>query len=131
MTLEKPDYIADNPVMSAKWDEITDGRDFDKIHQTTIEELCFWYSVRRQCQEDITVDGEIRVAYQNDMGDVKALPQMSTAKQASDQIRQLNKQLGINDQAQKEENPNRKTPLYVIQDKRKSRAAHSRGAKAV
>lgn len=99
MALIKPAYIAENPIMSAKWDEITSERNYDARHATTVEQLCFWYSVLRQCQEQVTVDGEIQVAYENNLGDIKALPQMSTAKQASDQIRQLNKQLGINDEA--------------------------------
>lgn len=62
MTLTKPAYVADNPIMSEKWDEITEGREFDAIHATTIEQLCFWYVVLRTCQDDITVNGEIHVA---------------------------------------------------------------------
>ncbi len=130
MTLTKPAHVADNPIMSQKWDEITKDRDFDAIHATTIEQLCFWYAVLRTCQDDITVNGEIHVAYQNDIGDVKPMPQMSSAKQASDQIRQLNKQLGINDEAHAESSKPKETMLYVIQNNRQSRAAHSNSARA-
>lgn len=130
MALVKPPHVADNPIMSQKWDEITKDRDFDPIHATTIEQLCFWYAVLRTCQDDITVDGEIHVAYQNDIGDVKPMPQMSSAKQASDQIRQLNKQLGINDEAHAEISKPKETMLYVIQNNRQSRAAHNNSARA-
>ena len=51
-----------------------------------------------KCMSDIDVGGGVQVAYQNDVGDIKALPQLSTMKQASAEIRQLNKQLGINDE---------------------------------
>lgn len=51
------------------------------------------------CMSDIDVGGGVQVAYQNDVGDIKALPQLSTMKQASAEIRQLNKQLGIDDEA--------------------------------
>lgn len=130
MALVKPPHVADNPIMSEKWDEVTKGRDFAAIHATTIEQLCFWYAVLRTCQDDITVDGEIHVAYQNDMGDVKAMPQMASAKQASDQIRQLNKQLGINDEAAPKEAKPKETMLYVIQRNRQSRASDRGVARA-
>ena len=36
MTLQKPAHIAENPIMSQKWDEITEGRNFSPINATTI-----------------------------------------------------------------------------------------------
>lgn len=130
MTLPKPDHVANNPIMSQKWDEITKDRDFDSIHATTIEQLCFWYAVLRTCQDDITVNGEIHVAYQNDIGDVKPMPQMSSAKQASDQIRQLNKQLGINDEAKGEQPKRGVTVIHAFQQNRQSKAQAAHRAKA-
>ena len=50
------------------------------------------------CMSDIDVGGGVQVAYQNDVGGIKALPQLSTMKQASAEIRQLNKQLGTDDE---------------------------------
>lgn len=47
--------------------------------------------------EDISVGDGVQVAYSNDVNDIKALPQIATMKQASAEIRALNKQLGIND----------------------------------
>lgn len=100
MTLEKPASIAESPFKSAKWDEITAGRDFGKSDVPTIELLCQWYEIAAQCMEDMTRgDGGVQVAYSNDMGDIKALPQIATMKQASAEIRALNKQLGISDGA--------------------------------
>lgn len=126
MNLEKPAYIAENPIMSEKWDEITKEREFEPVHATTIEQLCFWYAVLRTCQEDISSDGDIRVAYVNDIGDVKAFPQMGTAKQASDQIQRLNKMLGINDQVKEEPKQNKVVALHVLQQTRESKAASRR-----
>lgn len=125
MTLQKPHYVEDNPIMSQKWDEITEGRNFSSIHATTIEQLCFWYAVLRTCQEDITVDGEIRVAYGNEYGDIKAMPQMESARKASDQIRQLNKQLGINDEAPSQPKKREVNIIAVKQDKRAQRRAQA------
>ena len=123
MTLQKPAHIAENPIMSQKWDEITEGRNFSPINATTIEQLCFWYAVLRTCQEDITVEGEIKVAYANEYGDIKAMPQMESARKASDQIRQLNKQLGINDEAPSQPKKREVNIIAVKQDKRAQRRA--------
>lgn len=76
---------------------------------------------------DIDVGGGVQVAYQNDVGDIKALPQLSTMKQASAEIRQLNKQLGINDEARPEPERAPVTPLEVIRAKYKGRGAASAG----
>lgn len=125
MALTKPQHIADDPIMSAKWDEITEAKDYAEKYATTIEELCFWYSVRRKCQDDITYDGGIQVAYQNNMGDVKAMPQLTTAKQASDQIRQLNKQLGINDEISEGANEKHEPVILKFANKRTERRARA------
>lgn len=76
---------------------------------------------------DIDVGGGVQVAYQNDVGDIKALPQLSTMKQASAEIRQLNKQLGIDDEARPELERAPVTPLEVIRAKYKGRGAASAG----
>lgn len=96
MPVGKPASVANNPFRSAKWDELTAGRDFAPSDAPTLALLCAWYQVMNKCMSDIDVGGGVQVAYQNDVGDIKALPQLSTMKQASVEIRQLNKQLGIN-----------------------------------
>lgn len=90
--------------MSAKWDEITEGRAFGVSDIPALTLLCTWYAVIGQCMADMEQDGSDlpRVAYMNSMEDVKAMPQLTTMKQASAEIRALNKQLGINDEAQAE-----------------------------
>lgn len=50
----------------------------------------------RQCIED-RQDASGQVAYANEMGDIRQLPQISTMKTASAEIRAFNKQLGICD----------------------------------
>lgn len=126
--LEKPRSIERSPFKSAKWDEITKGRNFSEANIPELTLLCQWYQVVDKCMDDLSDEDGIQVAYANDYGDVKALPQLSTMKQASAEIRALNKQLGINDEATAEQPKIRETPLNVIQTKRFARATHSRTA---
>ncbi len=93
---EKPPSVANDPFKSAKWDEITAGRKFKQSDAPVIALLCQWYAIAQRCMDDIDDIGG-QVAYTNDLGDLKALPQIATMKQASAEIRQLNKQLGIAD----------------------------------
>lgn len=65
----------------------------------------------------------------NDKGDINAMPQIGTLKQASAEIRALNKQLGINDEAHAEVKP-KETKLYAIQGNRRARAANKGSAVA-
>lgn len=128
VTIEKPRNVADSPFKSAKWDEITEGREFRPSDAPVLALLCSWYEVVDKCMDDIDVGGEVQVAYSNDMGDIKALPQLSTMKQASAEIRALNKQLGIDDESRPQKTEARVIPLNVIQQNRKSRAANAGGA---
>ena len=128
MALQKPQNVADSPFKSAKWDEITAGREFRESDSPVLALLCSWYEVADKCMSDIDVGGEVQVAYSNDLGDIKALPQLSTMKQASAEIRALNKQLGIDDEARPQSSERRVIPLDVIKSKRQSRAAAAGGA---
>lgn len=130
MPLEKPSSVSADPFKSAKWDEITEGRAFAPSDAPALALLCQWYEVVEQCMADIDVGGSIQVAYSNEMGDIKALPQLATMKQASAEIRALNKQLGINDEAAPAA-PKREAVIHVIQGKRLARAEGGRGARAV
>ena len=129
MSLEKPRNVADSPFKSAKWDEVCKGRDFADADAPVIALLCSWYEVVDKCMSDIDVGGEVQVAYQNDLGDIKALPQLSTMKQASAEIRALNKQLGIDDGAAPGNPERRVVPLHVVQQKRKSKSEGARRAR--
>lgn len=103
MSVLKPKTITDDAFKSAKWDELTRGRSFSQSDIPALTLLCQWYAVVERCMGDLDFGGELpQVAYQNDMGDLKAMPQLSTMKQASAEIRALNKQLGINDEAKAE-----------------------------
>ena len=75
--LEKPKRIADDEFQSAKWDEITRGRNFKPSDVPNIAMLCQWYAVAETCMNDITDEAGVHVAYTNDVGDVKALPQLA------------------------------------------------------
>lgn len=95
MAPQKPARVERDEFQSAKWDEICQGRSFTDADVPSLTLLCAWYQVVEQCIDDIMSGGGMQVAYSNDMGDIKALPQLNTMKQASAEIRQLNKQLGI------------------------------------
>ncbi|MGN0056465.1 MAG: P27 family phage terminase small subunit [Atopobiaceae bacterium] len=97
--LTKPPSIRSDPWRSRKWNEIVRGRDFAPSDAPTIALLVCWYQVVEQCMDDIGSNGGVQVVYQNDMGDIRALPELSTMKQASAEIRALNRQLGIDDTA--------------------------------
>ena len=122
--LRKPASVRNDPFMNAKWNEIVRGRDFSSLDVPQLKLLCEWYAVVESCIEDISHEGRLpQVAYQNDIGDIKAVPQLSTMKQASAEIRALNKQLGINDEARPKEKARKATVLHVIQGNRKDRSA--------
>ena len=97
MVLSKPPSVAKDPVQSARWDEVTAGRDFQPYDVPALTLLCTWYAIIDKCMEDLQFSDGLRVAYANDLSDIKAFPQINTIKQASAEIRQLNKQLGIYD----------------------------------
>ena len=129
MGVEKPPKVAANPVMSEKWDELTEGREFERAQVPLLAMLCHWYAVLDACMEDMDGGGEVRVAYMNDLGDLKSLPQVATMKTASAEIRQLNKQLGIRDEAPAEK-PKEVRVLHGLFDRRQSRAANRGRASA-
>lgn len=122
MALEKPPSVAADAFKSAKWDEVTAGRDFSPADAPALALLCQWYAVVERCMADIDYGSELpQVAYQNDAGDLRPMPQLSTMKQASAEIRALNKQLGINDSAPAAEKK-KGTVLNVIQLNRQKKA---------
>lgn len=43
MPVDKPASVANNPFRSAKWDELTAGRDFAPSDAPTLALLCAWY----------------------------------------------------------------------------------------
>jgi hypothetical protein len=69
--------------------------------------------VAQQAMDELDNFGS-QTAYQNDMGDLKAFPQIETLKKCSNEIRQLNKQLGICDSHEKEEVASGKRPATVL-----------------
>jgi phage terminase small subunit len=128
--LTKPASIRSDPWRSKKWNEIVRGRSFAPSDAPTIALLVSWYQVAEQCMDDIGANGGVQVVYQNDMGDIKALPQLSTMKQASAEIRALNQQLGIDDTARAEQ-PKPKTKgaavLKMVMDDRAQKARRAAG----
>lgn len=124
MALTKPATVKNDAFKSAKWDEITQGRNFTQADAPALALLCQWYAVVESCVSDMNYGEPLpRVAYGNDLGDIKAMPQLSTMKQASAEIRQLNKQLGIQDGHETQSHTKPKvTKLEVIQGRRVKKA---------
>ena len=123
MTLTKPPGIENDQFKSTKWDEITAGRDFAPSDAPTLALLCQWHKVAQQAMDELDNFGS-QTAYQNDLGDLKAFPQIETLKKCSNEIRQLNKQLGICDSHEKEEVASGKRPatvLSIVTSKREER----------
>lgn len=121
--LTKPKSVSSDPWRSKKWDEVTRGRNFTQSDAPTIALLVQWYQVVDRCMADISMGGDVQVAYSNDLGDIKAMPQLATMKQASAEIRQLNKQLGINDEAKSESHKGNGSVLQLVMGDRKRKAA--------
>ena len=103
--LEKPKSVSNSPYRSAKWDELTEGRSFNKSDVPLLALLCQWYEINETALDEIEVGGEIQTAYTNEIGDIKPLPQLSTMAKASAEIRALSKQLGLLEQ--REEKPDK------------------------
>lgn len=95
--LTKPKSVREDPYRNRKWNELVRGREFRPSDVPALTLLVQWYQVVDKCIEDMGTGGGIEVAYENKVGDVRALPQIATMKQASAEIRALNKQLGITD----------------------------------
>ena len=108
--IEKPAAIAANAVKSAKWDEITEGRDFQAADAPVLSMLCHWYAVMEQCIEDMDdMDGQL--VYSNRMEDVKPIPQLDIMKKAPEPKREV-------------------SIIHVLHQDRQSRAANHRRASA-
>lgn len=95
-SLTKPESIKTDVWKAKKWDELVKGRAFATVDIPTLTMLVQWYAVLERCITDIS-EADGMVAYENKIGDLKALPQIGVMKQASAEIRALNKQLGIAD----------------------------------
>lgn len=98
MAVRKPDSVAMDPAMSAKWDELTEGRDFGPRDVPALTRLCSWYLIADRCLEDMTTSSGIQVAYTVGEG-ISELPQVGTLAKAENAIRGIEKSLGIFGQA--------------------------------
>lgn len=113
MMLEKPSSVLNSPYRSAKWDELTEGRNFAQADAPFLALLCQWYEVNDTALSEIESNGEIQTAYSNEMGDIKPLPQLSTMAKASAEIRALSKQLGLyGNQEEQQEKPKVKVTAF-------------------
>lgn len=123
MTLKKPATVESDDFKSRKWDEITADRSFRESDVPTIELLCHWYLVAHQCIEELDEYGQ--TIHVDEQGRPHAMPQLAVMKQASGEIRQLNKQLGIVDTAEGEPEANVEATIIKFAEKRQERRARA------
>lgn len=120
MALTKPASVENDAFKSAKWDEITAGREFHESDAPTLALLTQWYKIVQQAQDELDNFGS-NTAYTNEMGDLKAFPQIATLKTASGEIRQINKQLGICDTVEEAKPQSPLSTLEIIQNRRRKK----------
>ena len=125
MEVAKPASVASDPFKSSKWDELTEGRDLAPSDAPILAVLCQWYAVAQKCMDDLDEVGQ--VAYTNDMGDLRALPQIATMKQASAEIRALSKQLGVAGGGERDDGRKGGTVLELVRCRRAERVARASG----
>lgn len=123
MALPKPEGVAADPFKSAKWDELARGRRFRPSDAPTLALLVQWHAVLQRCIDDLDVNAG-QLVFQNDVGDLKPFPQIAIMKQASAEIRQPNKQLGIADAAEGEVRDGGSV-LELVRGRRKDRRARA------
>lgn len=121
--ISKPQRVADNPSMSAKWDDLCAGRDFTAKDVPNLQLLCYWHLVVEQCMDDLERGDTVQLAYVNARDDVQAMPQIETMRKASGEIRQLNKLLGIVEQHEPKEDKRDGSVLQLVQGRRSKRVA--------
>lgn len=124
--LSKPPEVESDAFKSAKWDELTAGRRFAPSAAPVLAILCQWYKILHQAVSEMDDFGG-QTVYENNMGDVKALPQIATIKTASAEIRQLNKQLGIEDGGEAVDENRNASILSLVSSKRQDRRSRATG----
>ncbi len=123
--LKKPLSVSQDAFKSQKWDEITAGRSFRESDIPALLMLISWHQIADQCMSDIATENGVMVAYTNKLGDEKAMPQIATMKQASAEIRALNKQLGINDEVKQKSDTKKASILSLVVSDREKKASNS------
>lgn len=127
VSVQKPPAVEADEFKSAKWDELTRGRDFAPSDAPTLALLCQWHKIVAQATDELDGFGS-QTAYQNDVGDLKSFPQIQTLKTASAEIRQLNKQLGVADTHEEATGgSNRTNVLHLVSGRHEKRRAVSQG----
>ena len=94
----KPAHIAANPTMSACWDGLVAGSPgYREQDVPLLEAYCLWYAVLQQAEhQTITADGRVVTIYAQHGADgrvlpetIRANPDIKTAAQATNMLRQL------------------------------------------
>ena len=100
------------------------GTSSPRAEAPTLALLCQWHKIMHQAVSEMDQAADGQTVYVNNMGDVKALPQIATIKTASAEIRQLNKLPGAGEGEGEAVAGN---VLTLISGKRKDRRARAEG----
>jgi hypothetical protein len=122
--MRKPPDIAADPFKSARWDELTAGRTFKPGEATSLSLLVQWEAVAQKCIDEIDQIGQ--AAYQDDMGNLKPIPQIASLKVASAEIRALSKALKLDEQETETNDDDESGFLRVIVGNRADKRANRR-----
>lgn len=126
--LRKPNSIAASAQKRRLWNEITRGHEFGPEDVPSLVLLVQWHSIVERCVTDMEDGDGVSVSFRNDLGDIKAIPQIDILKKASAEIRALNKQLDIRDESagEKKTDTEKAKLLSLVVGDRVSKAEASR-----
>lgn len=77
MAVEKPPDVASDEFRSAKWDELAAGASLSPPDAPALAMLTQWYKIAAAATDELDGFGG-QTAYQNDVGELRAFPQIQT-----------------------------------------------------
>jgi P27 family predicted phage terminase small subunit len=96
-SLAMPDVVAESELMRECWEWTVVGASHFRPEDTPqIVELCMWWAISRQCMENLTcANGGIVTSVEDNFGNRRKDPDISTYSTATNHVRQLSAELGI------------------------------------
>lgn len=92
--MDYPDSITTD-VEREVWDSIFGTVSLSPAQIPEAVMLVRWQIIADKCQEDLTANGDVQVAYSPDGMTLSQLPQLATLKAASAEIRAISKRLNL------------------------------------
>lgn len=104
------------------WDVIFGGISLSPAQIPEAVMLVRWQIIADKCQEDLTANGDVQVAYSPDGMTLSQLPQLATLKAASAEIRAISKRLHLEESKPRETGKASVLQLVINDRKEKSNA---------